>query len=40
MAAQAFRRAGYDASSMAGGLARWHEEGRPLVPDGGHVADH
>jgi rhodanese-related sulfurtransferase len=40
MAAQAFRRAGYDASSMAGGLVRWHEEGRPLAPEGGHVADH
>jgi hydroxyacylglutathione hydrolase/adenylyltransferase/sulfurtransferase len=40
MAAQAFRRAGYDASSMAGGLTRWHEEGRPLLPEGGDVADH
>jgi len=40
MAAQAFRRAGYDASSMAGGLVRWHEEGRPLAPEGGRVADH
>jgi rhodanese-related sulfurtransferase len=40
MAAQAFRRAGYDASSMAGGLARWHDEGRPLLPEGGQVADH
>jgi hypothetical protein len=25
---------------MAGGLVRWHEEGRPLAPEGGHVADH
>jgi rhodanese-related sulfurtransferase len=40
MAAQAFRRAGYDAWSMAGGLTRWHEEGRPLAPEGGRVADH
>ena len=40
MAAQAFRRAGFDASSMAGGITRWHEEGRPLLPEGGHVADH
>jgi rhodanese-related sulfurtransferase len=40
MAAQAFRQAGYDARSMAGGIARWHEEGRPLAPEGGHVADH
>ena len=40
MAAQAFRRAGYDASSMAGGLERWHAEGRPLHPEGGIVAPH
>jgi rhodanese-related sulfurtransferase len=40
LAAQAFRRAGFDARSMAGGLARWHEEGRPLSPEGGYVADH
>jgi hydroxyacylglutathione hydrolase/adenylyltransferase/sulfurtransferase len=40
MAAQAFRRAGYDAYSMAGGLERWAGEGRPLEPEAGHVADH
>jgi rhodanese-related sulfurtransferase len=40
MAAQAFRRAGYDAWSMAGGLERWDEEGLPLAPEGGRVADH
>jgi hydroxyacylglutathione hydrolase/adenylyltransferase/sulfurtransferase len=40
MAAQAFRRAGYDAYSMAGGLVEWAGEGRPLEPAGGHVADH
>ena len=40
MAAQAFRRAGYDAYSMAGGLVDWAGEGRPLAPEGGHVADH
>jgi rhodanese-related sulfurtransferase len=40
MAAQAFRRAGYDAYSMAGGITAWHEQGRPLVPEGGFVADH
>ena len=40
MAAQAFRRAGYDAYSMAGGIERWAGEGRPLEPEGGHVADH
>lgn len=40
MAAQAFRAAGFDAYTMSGGLLRWAAEGRPLVPDGGHVADH
>jgi rhodanese-related sulfurtransferase len=40
MAAQAFRKAGFDASSMAGGLERWVQEGRPLEPSDGHVADH
>lgn len=40
MAAQAFRRAGVDARSMAGGLVRWEAEGRALAPDGGRVADH
>jgi rhodanese-related sulfurtransferase len=40
MAAQAFRKAGFDAYSMAGGVERWAEEGRPLTPDGGFVADH
>ena len=40
MAAQAFRRAGYDAYSMAGGLERWAGEGRPLEPEDGRVADH
>jgi rhodanese-related sulfurtransferase len=40
MAAQALRAAGFDAYSMSGGLLRWDEEGRPLSPDGGRVADH
>jgi len=40
MAAQAFRAAGYEAYSMTGGLRRWADEGRPLSPEGGHVADH
>jgi hydroxyacylglutathione hydrolase/adenylyltransferase/sulfurtransferase len=40
MAAQAFRRAGYDAYSMAGGLEQWAGEGRPLEPADGHVAEH
>jgi rhodanese-related sulfurtransferase len=40
MAAQAFRASGFDAYSMQGGLARWAEEGRPLAPEGGYVAEH
>ena len=40
MAAQAFRTAGFEAYSMAGGLVRWTQEGRPLSPEGGSVADH
>ena len=39
MAAQAFKAAGFDAWSMAGGLERWHEEGLP-VDGGGEVAPH
>ncbi|MHB8532336.1 MAG: rhodanese-like domain-containing protein [Solirubrobacteraceae bacterium] len=40
MAAQAFRAGGYEAYSMSGGLKRWAQEGRPLSPEGGTVADH
>jgi rhodanese-related sulfurtransferase len=40
MATQAFRAAGYEAWSMAGGIQRWFDEGLPIEPDGGHVADH
>jgi rhodanese-related sulfurtransferase len=40
MAAQALRTAGFDAYSMAGGVKQWADEGRPLVPEGGYVADH
>jgi rhodanese-related sulfurtransferase len=40
MAARAFRGAGYDAYTMTGGLTRWHEEGLPLDPPEGTVADH
>ena len=40
MAAQAFRGIGLDAYSMAGGLVRWANEGRPLSPAGGVVANH
>jgi rhodanese-related sulfurtransferase len=39
MAAQAFRASGYEAYSMRGGLARWADEGHPLTPQDGYVAD-
>jgi rhodanese-related sulfurtransferase len=40
MAAQAFRASGFEAYSMRGGLVRWEQEGRPLSPAGGYVAEH
>ena len=40
MAAQAFRAEGFQAFSMAGGLVRWSQEGHPLSPADGSVADH
>ena len=40
MAAQAFRRAGYDAYTMTGGLTEWDRQGLPLEPEDGTVADH
>jgi rhodanese-related sulfurtransferase len=40
MAAQAFRTAGYEAYSMDGGLTAWAEQGLPLEPEDGSVADH
>jgi rhodanese-related sulfurtransferase len=40
MAATAFRRAGYDAYSMDGGITAWAQRGLPLDPPDGTVADH
>ena len=40
MAANAFRRAGYDAYNMSGGLLEWDARGLPIEPEGGSVADH
>ena len=40
MAAQAFRRAGYDAYSLDGGMVAWAADGLPMEPDGATVADH
>ena len=40
MAAQAFRRSGYEAWSLVGGLEAWDAQGLPLDPPGAPVADH
>jgi rhodanese-related sulfurtransferase len=40
MAANAFRRAGYDAYSMDGGITAWDERGLPLEPADGEVVEH
>jgi rhodanese-related sulfurtransferase len=40
MAANAFRRAGYDAYSMDGGITAWDAQGLPLEPADGRVEDH
>jgi rhodanese-related sulfurtransferase len=40
MAAEAFRSAGYEAYTLEGGIVRWADEGRPLSPQGGTVAEH
>ena len=40
MAAQAFRASGFEAYSLHGGLRRWAQEGRPLEPQDGYVAEH
>jgi rhodanese-related sulfurtransferase len=40
MAASAFRAAGYDAYTLAGGIQAWVDAGLPIQPDGGYVAEH
>jgi rhodanese-related sulfurtransferase len=40
LATQAFRAVGFDAYNMRGGIEAWAEEGFPLEPEGGQVADH
>src|ERR1044072_688715 len=40
MAAQAYRAAGYEAYSMAGGIQLWDDQRRPLIPQGGTGGGH
>jgi rhodanese-related sulfurtransferase len=40
MAMQAFRASGWDAYHMAGGIHEWVDEGLPIEPDDGYVAEH
>jgi rhodanese-related sulfurtransferase len=40
MAASAFRSAGFDAYTLAGGIQAWVDAGLPIEPDGGYVAEH
>lgn len=40
MAMQAFRASGWDAYHLGGGIQRWVDEGLPLEPEDGRVAEH
>jgi len=39
MAAEALADAGYDAAKLSGGIVGWADEGLPLEPEGGTVAE-
>jgi len=39
LAAAAFREAGRDAVRVDGGISAWHEEGLPLDPEDGYIAE-
>jgi len=38
-AADALRAGGFDVHALAGGISAWVQEGRPLDPEGGYVAE-
>lgn len=40
LATDAFRAVGFDAYNMQGGIQAWAEEGLPLEPEDGQVAEH
>jgi len=39
MAAEAFSEAGYDAHNLSGGIVQWIEDGQPIEPADGYVAE-
>ena len=39
MAAQAFSGAGYDVHNLSGGIVQWIEDGQPIEPADGYVAE-
>ncbi|MCB0870743.1 MAG: rhodanese-like domain-containing protein [Solirubrobacterales bacterium] len=39
MAAQAFSDAGFDVHNLSGGIVQWIEDGQPIVPEDGYVAE-
>ncbi len=39
MAAEALTDGGFEAVKMSGGIVGWDEDGKPLEPDGGYVAE-
>lgn len=39
MAAEAFTGAGYDVYNLSGGITQWIEDGQPIEPEDGYVAE-
>jgi rhodanese-related sulfurtransferase len=39
LAADGLSAGGFDAHALAGGISAWAEQGRPLEPEGGYVAE-
>jgi len=39
MAAQAFSEAGFDVVNLTGGIVQWIEDGQPIEPADGYVAE-
>jgi rhodanese-related sulfurtransferase len=39
MASEALRSDGFDAVAMEGGITAWNDDGQPLDPEGGYVAE-